>query len=205
MPHIVEVRCPSCSGNAAFEFAELVRIKKKEDVPFFQSAKQFEYQRLQDSCGHFWHAALYCAGLHGRPSRALHDLPAGYSATEWEHSKYLLRSTQTDTGSVTCTHCGLRRMHRLQWPEEAYFAVTYRHELLWAFNRESALELLGYLSSGIRDISRYRWRNFLLHVPSLFKSRGARDAVSKQLQMLLRTDGRSNRRLQPIARRTRAG
>jgi hypothetical protein len=41
------------------------------------------------------------------------------------------------------------------------------------------------LSSTSRDISKYRWSSFLLHVPTTFKLRRARDAVAKQINKLL--------------------
>lgn len=181
MPHRVDVKCPACQGHAVFEFAEVLRIAKKEDVAFFQKSEQFDYQRFQDSCGHFWHGAIYYQGLHGEPVNVLHELPTGYEADNWAHSKYLMRSLGMDIGSIACGNCGQRKKHKLNWPEDAYFAAPYKGKLLWAFNRESALELLDYIGSKSRNLTRYRWRNFLLHIPSIFKSHKARNEVSKQL------------------------
>ena len=73
----------------------------------------------------------------------------------------------------------------MSWPGDAYYAVRYRGKLLWAFNRETALELCEYVSGKIRDLTKYRWRTFLLHVPSIFKGRKARHEVTKQLMRLL--------------------
>lgn len=194
MPHILDICCPSCRESAVFEFAEVVRIRNKDDVPFFQSSSQFEYQRLQDSCGHFWHGAFFFAGLHGAPSLALHDLPASYSASEWEHSKYLMRSHGAEIGSANCEHCGFRQRYTLNWPEDAYYVVSYKRKTLWAFNRESAVELLHYIGDELRDLTKYRWKSFLLHIPSAFKARGARNTVSKQLQTLLLPRVRNQRK-----------
>ncbi len=185
MPHKVDVKCPCCVSKAAFEFAEVVRISKKEDVPFFQASEQFEYRRFQDSCGHFWHGALYFAGLHGSPSRALLSLPEGYSPTNWQHSKYLYRSHGTDLGAVSCPRCGKRSKHQLRWPADAYYSITYKGDELWAFNRESAIELIDYIGGNSRNVSKYRWSNFLLHIPSIFKSHKARAEVTKRLGRLL--------------------
>lgn len=186
MPHQVDVKCPGCGGHAAFEFAEVVRIGKKDDVPLFLDSDQFEYRQFQDSCGHYWHAALYFAGLHGSPERALSELPEGYQASDWQHSRFYSRSHGLDLGSVSCGHCARRAVHQLRWPQDAHYVVAYKGKELWAFNRDSALELRDYLASGSRDLARYRWRAFLLHVPSLFKSRKARGELCKRFDRLLR-------------------
>lgn len=199
MPHKVEVKCPRCGQHAGFEFAEVARIKLREDVDFFKNSPAFEYRQLQDSCGHYWHGALYFAGLHGDPRAAVHDLPAGYQASDWCHSKYLYRSHGLDIGSVQCEHCHLRAKHSLTWPDDAYFAISYRGNILWAFHRESACDLNNYLLSKSRDVSKYRWGAFLLHIPTAFKTQKARAAVSRQLLRLLHgnTRGRSSNNASP--------
>lgn len=185
MPHRVDVTCPTCRTGAEFEFAEVVRIKLKADVEFFRTCSSFEYQQFQDSCGHYWHGAVFFEGLHGSPHKAIHELPPGYSAEDWQHSKYLRSSRSCGLGSVRCAQCGLRGTHRLDWPNNAYYSIAYRGQVLWAFHRESALELQHYLLSTKRDVSQYRWASFLLHVPTIFKTHKARAAVAKQLQRLL--------------------
>ena len=88
MPHVLDVRCPSCRGCARFEFAEVVRIKLLQDVPFFQASAQFEYAFfLSNWAGQNWHGAIYFPGLHGSATTTIHGLPEGYEAAAWEHSK----------------------------------------------------------------------------------------------------------------------
>jgi hypothetical protein len=79
----------------------------------------------------------------------------------------------------------MRGKRRLNWPDDGFYSIAYRGQVLWAYHRESALELQHYLLSTNREVSRYRWASFLLHVPTLFKTRKARVAVAKQLQRLL--------------------
>lgn len=193
MPHKVDVKCPHCGRRAEFEFAEVCRIERKTDIAFFKSSATFEYRQFQDSCGHYWHGALYFAGLHGDPCVAIHDLPAGYKPGDWSHSKYMYRSNGLDVGSVRCEHCHFRAKHDLVWPDDAYFSISYRNSVLWAFNRDSASVLNDYLVSKSREISRFRWASFLLHIPTVFKTRGARAAVSRQLLRLLAGDARGRR------------
>ena len=44
MPHRVDVTCPECGALATFEFAEVVKIRLKRDVEFFQKSKLFDYR-----------------------------------------------------------------------------------------------------------------------------------------------------------------
>lgn len=185
MPHVVSVKCPDCAGLARFEFAEIVKIDCREDLPFFQNSSLFEYRRFQDSCGHYWHAAIYYPSLHGDGIGAISDLPAGYSPADWSHSRYLRGNCGPERGAVSCTRCHLRRPHTLNWPQDAFYSATYKGQLLWAFDRESALELAAYIGSKSRAISQYRWGRFLLHVPTAFKSHKARYTIQKQLGRLL--------------------
>lgn len=185
MPHKVDVKCPQCGLRAEFEFAEVCRIGLKSDVDFFKNSSQFVYRQFQDSCGHYWHGALYFAGLHGDPCITLGDLPPGYAPGNWSHSRHLSRGHGLDLGSVVCEHCHLRSSHRLNWPGDAYYAVPYKNHVLWAFDRESACDLHDFILSRTRDRSMYRWSLFLLHVPTVFKTHKAREAVSKHLFRLL--------------------
>ena len=185
MPHQVSVQCPACGQCASFEFAEVVRIQLKKDVAFFQDSPQFDYQLFHDSCGHRWHGAVFYAGLHGDPVKAISSLPEGYSPEDWRHSQYLYRSHGLDIGSVSCEHCHTRRKHDLSWPKDAFFSVSYKGQNLWAFDRESAIDLRDFIMSKHRSVENYKWRNFLLHVPSVFLKQGARSNVAKLLNRVL--------------------
>ena len=185
MPHTLDVRCPSCGTKAFFEFAEAVRIREKKDVPFFQDNDQFDYLLCKDSCGHRWHAAIYYAGLHGRTVGSIGELPDGYSRSDWEHSKYLYRSAGSARGSVSCGSCHLRRKHELRWPEDAYFQIDYKSDVLWAFNDESASELRDFIASTDRKRDGYRWESFLMKIPTKFLRHGARDTIVKRLGKLI--------------------
>jgi len=185
MPHKVDVRCPSCGGLAVFEFAEIVRIRLKKEVPFFQKSKQFDYEVFKDSCGHKWHGAVYYPGMHGGSEAAIGELPDGYEPGFWAHSRYQYRNHRLDKGSVRCTECALHRRHVLSWPEDAYFAVSWKNSLLWAFDRDTAVVLRDYILGSKRSVKGSKWSGFLLHVPSAFKKRGARERIVKQLDALL--------------------
>jgi hypothetical protein len=147
-------------------------------VEFFQKSDAFEYQLFEDSCGSRWHGAVFYHGLRGSTLSAVRDLPEGYRPEDWH------RSHRLDIGSVTCRSCGCRKKHSLNWPDEAYFQIDYKGKILWAFDRESATVLLDYIRSGIRHRDR-KWKAFLLHVPSHFLKKKARDEVTRKLGKLL--------------------
>ncbi|MEQ9627217.1 MAG: hypothetical protein RLO02_03405 [Roseitalea porphyridii] len=184
MPHRVSIRCPDCGALAEYEFAEVVRIRLAADVEYFQRSDAFEYQLFEDSNGSRWHGAVFYHGLRGSVSNAIRDLPEGYSPEDWNHSPYLYRSHGLDIGSVTCPACGCRKRHSLSWPDEAYFQIAYKGKALWAFDRESTRVLLDYVRSDTRQRDR-KWKAFLLHIPSHFLTKKARDEVSKKLGKLL--------------------
>ncbi|WP_051303188.1 hypothetical protein [Psychromonas aquimarina] len=185
MPHKVDISCPSCGGHAVFEFAEVVKITLKKDVQFFEQSELFDYYMFKDSCGHKRHGAVYYANLHGGSTSAISDLPEGYQSENWKHSKYLIRSHGTDLGAFCCAHCQARERYILQWPDDAYYSINYKGETLWAFNRESSIDLRDYIASKLRKTENYKWANFLLHVPAVFKKQNARDKVVKQINRLL--------------------
>ncbi|MDH5433005.1 MAG: hypothetical protein OEY19_03605 [Gammaproteobacteria bacterium] len=187
MPHKVDILCPQCNELAVFEFAELVRIKLKKDIPFFQDSDLFEYHTFSDSCGHKWHAAIYFAGLHGSSVNAISDLPENYKPDHWAHSKYLTRSNETYLGSYACPACKTNNKHTLQWPEDAYYSIEHKGKVLWAFNRESATDLYDFLNGSTRKVDNFKWQHFLLHIPTVFKTAKARDSVVKKLAKLLET------------------
>ena len=185
MPHTVDIKCPECNSHSVFEFAEVVKINFKSDVPHFQEYDAFEYKIFKDSCGHKWHGAVYYLGIHGSSVSAIYDLPNGYIATDWNHSKYLYRSHGLNIGSLNCSVCKTNKKHVLSWPSSAFYVITYKQSVLWAFNRESAQDLKKFIESNDRSEHSYKWGCFLLHVPSKFKAQKARKSVVKKLGKLL--------------------
>ena len=188
MPHVVDVKCPACGGHACFEFAEVVRITKKEDVAYFQASDLFEYRFVQGSFvrpGN-WHAAIYYHGLHRHSLAAVTDLPEGYSSKTWAHSKYWYRGS-ADHGTVRCNICYQRQKHQLEWPRDAFFQVDIRGNTLWAFNQESLIALRHFIASRERGKARRGpYQSFLMKVPTHFLEAKVRDEAVKKLNGLLK-------------------
>ncbi|TEU23082.1 hypothetical protein [Alkanindiges illinoisensis] len=185
MPHKVDINCPLCGGHAVFEFAEVVKIELKKDIPYFKASNCFEYKTHEDYCGHKWHGATYYASLNGGSTATITNLPDGYKPEDWDHSKYLIRSHNTDNGAFTCGICQTRKVYVLNWPSDAFYSLSYKGKSLWAFNRESLIDLRDFIESNDRNTERYKWASFLLHVPTIFKKKSARADILKQINRML--------------------
>lgn len=185
MPHKVDIKCPVCGKHALFEFAEVVRISLNKDIPFFEKSTLFEYRQFEDFCGQKWHGAVYYANLHGGSTKPIQELPEWYTAENWNHSKYLTRSHGTDLGATLCYHCQARQPYILKWPDDAFYLISIKNNLLWAFNRESAVALKDYIASSERKKTNHRWAGFLLHIPTTFKRKNVRADIVKKINKLL--------------------
>ena len=186
MPHIVDAGCPDCGGHAKFEFAEDARIHLRKDIAYFQNSKEFDYFKAQEHDGGTFHKALYFHGLGRRDLAAIDDMPHGYSAADWQHSQYWMRSHDGRAGAILCDACGLNRKHDLDWPNDAFYQIEYRNSVLWAFNRDSASELLTYIESEDRTRQNFTYSNFLMKIPTVFLTKKARGTVAKRLTAVLR-------------------
>lgn len=164
---------------------ECVKIRFKKDVPYFQKSKVFEYRKTRNHDGHGVNLACYYHKLNNQTLPEISDFPEGYAITDWAHSNYIYRIHGMDDGTAVCTKCDLRRKHKLKWPDEAYYRVNVKRQTLWAFNRQSALDLRDYIKSEDRDRSIYKYRSFLLKVPSYFQAKAFRDLIVKRLTAIL--------------------
>ncbi len=183
MPYKLEVTCPKCSSCAVFDFSEIIKIAQKKDVEYFSKSKIFEYRQFQDFCGHKWHAAIFYHGLHSLAN--ISDLPQGYSVDDFKHSKYSRQFPPFGLGAIICTKCMLRQKASLDWPKDAFYQCEFKGRSLWAFNRESLVDLKNFIASDTRQTGDYKYSGFLLHIPSIFLDRKNRGAVVKKLDKLL--------------------
>jgi len=158
-----------------------VRIRLNKDIPYFKASPHFEYIRYKNSEGQRSSHACYYHTLRSESFPQITDLPEGYSADDWANKEYHQPNRSLYLGAVICGRCGIRRKHSLKWPEEAYFQIAYRGKILWAFNRESTVELIQYIGSIDRDRSAYKYKPFLLKLPSEFLAASARDEIVKRL------------------------
>lgn len=185
MPHTVAVACPHCASEAMFEFAEAAAIQLRKDLPYFAKSRDFELVKVRTFGGGFINAAVYYHGLDCRALELISDLPEGYSQENWKHPPYLYRSHGSDIGTLTCKSCALRRKHELDWPNDAFFQISYRNSVLWAFDRGHAVEVLAFVESTDRAPSNHRFARSLRKIPTHFLASKARATVAKRLKKRL--------------------
>ena len=196
MAPFATIRCPSCSGAAKFSFATY-QIFKKNDDEYFRKSRDFEIFKGQHSHGSYYHAALFYPGL-GNSLENINDLPEDYEANMWRHPYWYvtLPKELKNTGSIRCSCCLIQRKHSLNWPSDAYFQITYKGKVLWAFDRKYTLKLLSYIESKERKkrivgCSGQPWNTvysqdwFLRHIPEHFQSAKARPEIVKKLKSIL--------------------
>jgi hypothetical protein len=92
-----------------------------------------------------------------------------------------------NSGVSLCFQCGYKVKHILSWPDDAYFVCEFKVHVLWAWTRGHAQELKSFVDSKDRD----PWNHpgyvmYLLHTPGVFLLAKNREAVSKELQRMLR-------------------
>ena len=186
MPHVLDVTCPRCRGAAVFELAEVVRVRRNADLAFFEASSLFECRTFEGDRGGPWRGAVYYARLHGPAETTIVGLPDGYAPSDWAHPTPPRGADPSESdGAIACGACGLRARHALRWPADARYRIEYRGHELWAWHRESALELRRYIASTDRGRAGYRWELFLRHVPAVFLAAKARATVVKRLDRLL--------------------
>lgn len=89
-------------------------------------------------------------------------------------------------GICVCPTCGYHNKHLLDWPNDAYYAVEVRNNILWAWNREYAVAVRRYLATPECDPVYTPGINyFLIHIPKMFRMKRNRELARKKLEHLL--------------------
>ena len=87
-------------------------------------------------------------------------------------------------GQVRCTACSHVAAHTLAWPDQAWFQVEYKGQVLWAKDQAMMIEIRRFIAAGadrnaIGKTS--EWWRYLLRIPSIFLSARARDPILKKI------------------------
>jgi len=198
MAPFATIKCPSCNGAAEFSHVTYKTITNNE-LEYFRKSKNFKVFQGQHSHGSYYKAALYYPGL-GNSLENIKDLPEGYHAAMWQHrySSVGLPEKLKGLGSIRCSDCLIQKAHKLEWPKDAYFQITYKGKTLWAFDRKYTLKLLSYIESKERQKrivghSGKEWNKiysqdwFLRHIPEHFQTAKARTEIVRKLKAILET------------------
>ena len=170
-PESIAVRCPDCTGMAAWFAARSGIVEDKE---LRRRAAESQACDVDASVG--WGnnrqtVVTYYPQLDvGDPMRELAE-----------------RLPRTDGGRGTrlCAACGERARHELNWPDDAWFRCEVRGKTLWAWDRSYAADLREFIASAARDRHTHEHPLFLMHIPGHFLLAKHREAAVKKLQRLL--------------------
>ena len=95
--------------------------------------------------------------------------------------------TDKRRGKLSCLACVLVKQHVIEWPRDAYFSFSVRNKVLWAWNRQHAIDIRDYLSSTDRVEKNYNHAESLYLIPEVFKTAKNRskcvEAINKSLGM----------------------
>jgi len=191
------IRCPDCRSAAVCESANFIGISSA-DVGSMRLVKNIHVVETKGWTTHrpYYHAVHY-------PSIApalenIKDLPEKYAAGKWDQGFNVARQSNLPECVVRCVECGFLKTHNLNWPEEAFFKVEYRGQILWAYDRAMALKILSYIESDDRkkriisknakgeDDYNYIVQDYVLRkLPEHFQTTKARPEVSKKLRKIL--------------------
>lgn len=165
----IDIKCPTCNENARFE----------EPFEFLSLDKaDLGETRLYHKWGGWRVVERFPTQFKWRaPSTSIQYLRRG---KDNGYGGYPLLTY----GLVQCSHCHTNKKHKLHWPDDAYWQWEIRGELLWAWDRDHAKEILAYVKKTVRP-SRHSYH--LRYVPSHFLSSKVRDLVVQKMENKLNT------------------
>jgi hypothetical protein len=165
----IDIKCPNCGALAKFE------------EPFeFLSIREKKANREDNRSSHLWGGWVVIERF---PSQIGWKAPSS-------SSQYLRGGGGTEVdgyplltnGLIQCSGCHSNQKHRLSWPQDAYWQWEIRGEVLWAWDRNHACEILNYVRSELRPSRRpYRLR----YVPEHFLSAKVRPHIASKLAQSL--------------------
>ena len=201
-PTTVSIVCPKCAHEALFSFVHLIRIENDlELIEFFKKSRYFDYFSFKDEVGYSGYGVKYFEQLFGPLESHVDSLPPKLiqqiknNKSEWfipfkgvnafcipleRYNQRVTMVADKNEGSWRCYSCYRCSKHVLNWPIDAYYSVEYKGQILWAFNKESAQEVLAYLQQK-KCNKDDKYYNLIKRIPAIFTSSKARDSVIKKL------------------------
>ena len=181
LPSELTIICPFCQKQATFEFAKIFHIQGRKFQHFYENHPAFETERLYDPYAYIHKfCAIFYPTFHHDAPKIFQDIPDDHKSMT-QHLAYLNKGF----GAVKCIHCLSRRKHRLQWPQDAYYHIEYKGNILWAPSQSSFQSIHDYIASTDRDRFKYGHYYHLLHLPQHFLTKNARSEVCKKMQHFL--------------------
>lgn len=181
MPQNIHIRCPKCQQKVHFQFPLVFPVPQKKYRPFFESHATFETALLYHPKQYIYQfCAIFYPALHPNPEQYLNEIPKGYKFLEYS-ARFLMKNH----GVVTCSSCFMKAKYMLKWPEDAYYYIEYKGQLLWAYHLDAFISIYDYIQSKQRHRRKSGHVIYLLHIPHHFLTQHARNEVIKKMHRLL--------------------
>jgi len=91
------------------------------------------------------------------------------------------------TKTVSCKYCVHRKLHKVNWPEDAYYRVEVCGGVLWGWSRDHFISIRDFIASKDRDLSKSLARRDLRRLPAQFLNVKRRATVIRAMDRLLPT------------------
>lgn len=168
-PVSFNVRCPSCGGRATFDEPFAFLSGSKKDVAS---------EGLQ---AHRWGGWLvvekYPSLLPWKAPHGSHQIIV-FSEPNPPNGEYVYHQT----GVIRCEECFRLGVHKLNWPDDAYYRWDIRGHVLWAWSAEHAHALLSYIDSRNREVGGGPYARNLLRLPKEFLDAKVRERIVKLIR-----------------------
>jgi hypothetical protein len=166
----IDIVCPGCGHLAIFD----------EPFIFFSGNQPMAEGQTYHRWGNWRIVEKY-------PSVITWSPPQG-------HQYYLRKGNGTapgypllHRGMVLCPHCHISKLHTLSWPTDAWWKWEIRGQLLWAWDRAHAKEILDFIRLKRRPHRPISTR--LGRVPSFFLKAKQRHTVAQKISASLADGG----------------
>ncbi len=189
----ISIRCPICTQLAEFEFANYIELRHKSDLLYFKKSKHFDVVSREGwSKYKLYYHAIHYRGISPHLEN-IKNLPKHCAPKKWQQGVIYPNITlHKSLGTIRCNICKSISKYELTWPEEAFFQIEYKGKNLWAYDRNTAIQLLNYIKSNDRSkrvessSENYVTQDYFLRkIPEQFQTAKARNEIVKKLRKIL--------------------
>jgi hypothetical protein len=164
----IDIVCPGCGGLAVFD----------EPFDFLARDEQVAEGQIWHRWGNWQVVEKYPSVIHWSPPKTYHTYLREGGGSGPGYPLF-------HRGMVLCSSCHIsKKIHTLSWPRDAWWQWEIRGQLLWAWDRPHAEEILEFILQKRRPHRPISTR--LGRVPSFFLKAKLRHTVAQKISKSLR-------------------
>ncbi|MEP4038139.1 hypothetical protein [Pseudophaeobacter sp.] len=180
------VKCTACGGSAGFQSAEVLLPVKRHEQNFRAAGlRRMQFSKVE----RHYHSSFRDHYL--RFTKLGQMRPVGSN----HHLGSQVLSASCLWGTSVCTVCHQHLKIKLNWPEDAYFQLSYASRRLWFYNRDHVVGMMRHLTNATCKPQRLPNGNcvadpwgywFHSELATVFKTKKARKILPARLKRMLR-------------------